>query len=113
MEQTIHQESFDSSDSPATAITRRIHHIIKNSGTTDILLCNYFYQGKWMSVIFKILITMISAAVTTLHLHATGIDPDIVGNHSLRARGSIILKIKGHQDILIMNIGRWSGLTFL
>ena len=66
-----------------------------------------------MSVTPKLLIAMIRAAVKTLHLNDAGIDPDLVGNHSLRAGGAMALKLKGHTDTTIMKIGRWLGLTFL
>ena len=113
MRQTIHQESFESSDSPVKAISRRTHNILVNGGTEDSLPCDYFYQGKWMPVTPKLLITMIRAVVTTLHLNDAGIAPDLVGNHSLRAEGAMALKLKRHLDTTIIKIGRWSGLTFL
>jgi hypothetical protein len=52
-------------------------------------------------------------AVKSLHLHKHGIDPDLVGPHSLRAGGAMALKLTGADDTTIMKMGRWSGLTFL
>jgi hypothetical protein len=46
-------------------------------------------------------------------LDQAGIDPDIVGVHSLRAGGAMSLKLQGESDTTIMKQGRWSGLTFL
>ena len=42
-----------------------------------------------------------------------GIDPDLIGAHSLRAGGAMALKLQGVSDTIIMKQGRWSGLTFL
>ena len=56
---------------------------------------------------------MIRAAVTTLHLNDAGIDPELVVNHYMRVGGTMALKLKGHPDTTIINMGRWSGLTFL
>ena len=66
-----------------------------------------------MLVTPKLLITIIRAAVTTLHLYDAGIDPDLVGNYLLRAGGSMSLKLKGHPYTTILKIGCWLGLTFL
>ena len=51
--------------------------------------------------------------VTTLQLHKKGIDPDLVGAHSLRAGGAMALKLHGFDDTTIMKMGRWTSLTFL
>ena len=48
-----------------------------------------------------------------LKLHECGIDPDLVGAHSLRAGGAMALKLNGINDTTIMKIGRWTSLTFL
>ena len=42
-----------------------------------------------------------------------GIDPDLVGVHSLRAGGAMALKLHGVDDSTIMKIGRWTSMTFL
>ena len=55
----------------------------------------------------------IRGAVTTLERHKYGINPDLVGVHSLRARGAMALKLHGESDTTIMKIGRWTSLTFL
>ena len=56
---------------------------------------------------------MTRQAVKVLNLHQQGIDPDLVGAHSLRAGGAMALKLHGHSDTTIMKMGRWSSLTFL
>ena len=60
-----------------------------------------------MSVTPKLIITMVHAAVTTLHLNDAGIDPDLVGNHAMCTGEVIALKLKGHPDTTIIKIGRW------
>ena len=41
------------------------------------------------------------------------LNPDLVGIHSLWARGAMALKLHGELDTTIMKMGRWSSLTFL
>ena len=56
---------------------------------------------------------MTRQAVKDLNLHQQGIDPDLVGAHSLRAGGAMALKLHGYNDTTIMKMGRWTSLTFL
>ena len=55
----------------------------------------------------------IRTAVKHLNLHKQGIDPDLVGVHSLRAGGAMALRLNGADDTTIMKMGRWTSLTFL
>ena len=59
------------------------------------------------------MIAAIRTAVRDLKLQTHGIDPDLVGVHSLRAGGAMAMKLTNHSDTTIMKMGRWSGLTFL
>ena len=52
-------------------------------------------------------------SVCKLKLSKHGIDPDLVGAHSLRAGGAMALKLHVIDDTTIMKIGRWTSLTFL
>jgi hypothetical protein len=63
---------------------------------------------------------IVSANVTNL-VHQASIDTNLVtqgydlkrvGTHSLRAPGAMALKLQGVDDLLIMKIGWWTGLTF-
>ena len=55
----------------------------------------------------------VRASVKTLELHKNGIDPDLVGVHSLRAGGAMALKLQGVSDTTIKKQGRWTSMTFL
>ena len=59
------------------------------------------------------MMTTIRNAVTNLNLKETGLDPDLIGVHSLRAGGAMALKLQGEEDTTIMKMGRWTSLTFL
>eukprot|EP00957_Ditylum_brightwellii_P044591 3381146-Ditylum_brightwellii.AAC.1 len=61
----------------------------------------------------KQLVTLLHTAVKSLNLHEAGIDPDLIGVHSLRARGAMALKLHEAADTTIMKHGRWTSLTFL
>ena len=67
----------------------------------------------WLQVTPKHMIQGIRAAVATLELDTTGINPDLVGVHSLRAGGAMALKLQGEQDTTMMKMGCWTSLTFL
>ena len=59
------------------------------------------------------MLTNLRQSVKDLNLHLGGIDPDLVGVHSLRAGGAMALKLHGENDTTIMKTGRWTSLTFL
>ena len=56
---------------------------------------------------------MVRTEAQQLNLSAQGIDPDLVGSHSLRAGGAMALKLHGYEDTTTKKMGRWIGLTFL
>ena len=115
MGQTIHQEATkDASKSAVKALAQRVQHILEHGGSDENLICDYFdpVQKKWLSVTPKDMITEIRRCVKILKLDKAGIDPDLVGVHSLRAGGAMALKLAGESDATIMKMGRWSGLTF-
>ena len=59
------------------------------------------------------MIKALRASVKRLQLHTSGIDPDLIGVHSLRAGGAMALKLNGADDTTIMKHGRWTSMTFL
>ena len=113
MGQTIHQESFPGMTSPVRALARRVHHILSSKGTEDNIISTYSARAALATVTPSDMIQSIRTAVKVLNLHKRGIDPDLVGVHSLRAGGAMALKLTNKSDTTIMKLGRWSGLTFL
>ena len=59
------------------------------------------------------IITVIQFSVSDLKLRHSGINPYLVGVHSLKAGGGMYLKLHGASDTTIMKMGRWSSLTFI
>ena len=113
MGQTIHHEAINKRYCPIKALARRVNHILRNQGADSSLICVYKHDQELCSVTPTDMITCIRKSVKDLHLDESGIDPDIVGVHSLRAGGAMSLKLHGESDTTIMKQGRWSGLTFL
>jgi hypothetical protein len=112
---TIHQKATGDVHCPVRALARRIHHInthTTDDSTADPLLCAFFANDDWDSIVSADIIRMVRAAVKLLHLHKNGIDPDLVGAHSLRAGGAMALRLHGFDDTTIMKMGRWTSLTF-
>ena len=115
MGETIHQYAINKANCPVKAVARRVHHILTHGGTTENLLCDVHdkFNNRWLQVTPQHMIKCIRTAVETLQLESSGINPDLVGVHSLRAGGAMSLKLQGESDTTIMKMGRWTSLTFL
>jgi hypothetical protein len=112
MGETIHQKATGHDLCPVKALARRIHHITSNGGDDSRLLCDYYVNDEWHSVRSNDIIAMVRMAAKLLKLDNQGIDPDLIGAHSLRAGGAMALKMHGFDNITIMKMGRWTSLTF-
>jgi hypothetical protein len=115
MGETItHETVKDAVHGPVTALARRVHHILSNGGTEDSLLSDYINEaGVWNTVTSTQMRQGVRTSVKTLKLDKNGIDPDLVGVHSLRAGGAMALKLQGVSDTIIQKQGRWTSMTFL
>ena len=113
MGQTIHHETFASELSPVRSLARRVFHVLSHRGTDKSFLCEYWKDTAMHSVTPTDLISSIRLSVVVLGLDKAGINPDLIGVHSLRAGGAMALKLHGESDTTIMKMGRWSSLTFL
>jgi hypothetical protein len=108
MGQTIHQKSTGLECCPIKALAYRISHINEHrQDDHDHLLSDYCVDDKWFSITSKDIITIV------LNLGEQGIDPDLIGAHSLRAGGAMALRLHGYDDTTIMKMGRWTSLTFM
>ena len=113
MGQTISQNCTGLRACPVRALASIVHHILSNGGSDADIISSYCDKGKWNTVTSKEIVTRVRSSVSELKLHQHGIDPDLVGAHSLRAGGAMALKLHGIDDTTIMKIGRWTSLTFL
>ena len=117
MGQTIHHETNNLITCPVKACARRVHHILLHGGSSDNFICDVKSAIKskqdWYQITPNDMLTAIRQSVLNLNLHLGGIDPDLVGVHSLRAGGAMALKLHGADDTTIMKAGRWTSLTFL
>ena len=116
MGQTMHVKAIKNSrHCPVKALARRVYYILSNGGSDKTLLCDYLDKDKstWKSVEAKEIIKQVRAGVTICGLQDCGIDPDLVGAHSLRAGGAMAMKLNGCSTEEIMKHGRWRSLTFM
>ena len=113
MGQTISHHCTGSKLCPVRALAYITHHILHHGGSDSDLISTYYSRGDWFTITSKQVISKVRTAVKELQLHEMGIDPDLVGAHSLRAGGAMALKLHGFDDTTIMKIGRWTSLTFL
>ena len=112
MGQTIHQESTGPNGAVA-ALARRVHHILENDGDETKLICDVFHHRQWLPINRTSIVVAVKKAATALKPHQQGIDPDLIGSHSLRAGGAMALKLNHHSDTTIQKLGRWSSATWL
>ena len=113
MGEVIHHHKTGKVDCPVQALARRVHHIIIHGADESTMICDYWNNGKRCSVTSNDIRSGLRSAILDLDLHKAGIDPDLIGVHSLRAGGAMALKLHGQSDTTIMKMGRWSSLTFL
>jgi hypothetical protein len=113
MGQTIHHHATGKDNCPVRAVAHRVYHILSNGGSKDNLLCDVFINSSLIQITSKDIVTAIRTSVHAVQLYTHGIDPLLVGAHSLRAGGAMALKLSGKSDTTIMKVGRWTSLTFL
>ena len=113
MGQTITQHATHQEACPIKALAQIVHHILDNGGSDETLLCSYYKNKSWHMVESKHMVAGVRTTVTKLQLNTQGIDPDLVGAHSLRAGGAMALKLHGYDDMTIMKMRWWTSLTFL
>ena len=115
MGDTIHHKTNGTTCCPIKALAYRIDHINQHSPdhTIDRLLCAFYDNDTWNTVASVDIVIGVRKAAKHLKLHEQGIDPDLIGAHSLRAGGAMALRLHGFDDTTIMKIGRWTSLTFI
>jgi hypothetical protein len=114
MGQTIHQKKSGSDCCPVKALAHRISHInAHRSEGEDRLLSDYYINDAWHSITSQDIISVVRTSAKLLRLSDQGIDPDLIGAHSLRAGGAMALRLHGFDDTTIMKMGRWTSLTFM
>jgi hypothetical protein len=87
MGETIHQKAIQNRHCCVKALAHQVHHILSNNGNGDTLLCSYWADDKWNTVQSNQIVHAVRTATKMLKLDQQGIDPDLVGAHSLRAGG--------------------------
>ena len=87
------------------ALARRVHHILSNGGNYNRLICDVFANDAWASVHSSESVGVVRTTSKALNLQECGIDPDMIGAHSLRAGGAMALKIMGYADSTIRKFG--------
>eukprot|EP00957_Ditylum_brightwellii_P155418 11830557-Ditylum_brightwellii.AAC.1 len=105
MGQTIHLTSTPEDHCPIKALACRIHHILHHGGLDKSPLCAYFHKHHFQHVTPEHLVTLLCTDIKSLNLHKAGIDPDLIGVHSLCLGGAMALKLYGTSNTTIMKHG--------
>ncbi len=95
---------------PVKALARRVSNSLAQGGASTTALS---YIGPGTHVVGKNINTLLHRAASETNLVAQGYDLKQIGSHSQQASGAMALKLQGVDDLLIMKIGRWTGLTLL
>ena len=94
--------------------TAQWHCTLSNAGSENQLICDVCEDEVWTSVTSTEIVHAVrQAAKKSLNLQEKGIDPDMIGAHSLRAGGAMALKIMGETDSTIRKFGRWTSDTWM
>jgi hypothetical protein len=95
---------------PVQAFVRRVASVMEVNVPMATPL-SFARPGSHMSAIH--VTALVRQAAITTNLMAQGYDMLRIGTHLLRASGAMALKLQGAVDSTIMEIGRWSGTTYL
>ena len=69
---------------PTHALAHRVHHILANGGNEDSLICEFqLKNGDWDCIQAGDIVHHVREMSKILQLHKQGIDPDLIGLHSL------------------------------
>lgn len=100
---------------PVKALARRVAHIKRHTANGNAFLCTYYDEaGRGLVTNDQVSFT-VKCAANCLKYEERGIPIDRVDTHSLRSGGVCALKLSGHDDVEIRNMGRWApkSNTFL
>lgn len=112
MGEVVHQETTGHKGA-VCALVRRVHHILDNGGSEQTPICDCSIGNKWHSITQAEMKAKLRQTIRDMKLHRSGLDPDIVGNHSLRSGGAMALKLHGYSDTEIQKYGRWKSNTWM
>ena len=76
------------------------------------MLCDVCHNKAWIEVTSGDIFKVARTATKTLKLQEMGIDPNMIGAHSLQAGGARALRIMGYKDSTIRKFGRWTSDTW-
>ncbi|MGH7974259.1 MAG: hypothetical protein ACREBR_01940 [bacterium] len=104
--QNIHHEAIHGNNCPVKALARRINHLNLHSSTPETLICQHTINGRTEFIRNADMVQAVRVGVTALALENSGIRPEHVGSHSLRAGGAMAMKLNGIDRDTIRKFGR-------
>ena len=70
----------------------RVYHILSNKGTEKNLPYDVWHKKAWTEVTSGYIVKAARTATKTLNIQERGINPGMIGTHSLQSGGSMALK---------------------
>ena len=83
MGKILHQKSIDTIEAVAY-LSHRVHHILRNGGTEDNILCDLCHNGSWTAVTSGYIIYIARTAYKSLKIQEKRIYPNMIGAHYLQ-----------------------------
>ena len=100
---TLHHESTGRNGAVA-ALECRLYHNLSNKWTEENILCDVWRSKACTQFTSGDIFKAVRTATKIVKLQEKGIDPDIIGEHSIRAGGALALKIMEYQYSTIKNL---------
>ena len=107
MGQTLHHKSTGRKRA-MTALERRVYHIIINKGTKANLICDVWRSEAWTEFTRGEITRVVITTAKNLKPQERGVEPGIIGAHSLQEGGAMALKTMGYKNYTIRKFGLWT-----
>ena len=76
----------------------RVHHILSNGGSASHLIYHIIVTGPWTTLSHLGVVSLVKRGASARKLSQQGIDPDLLGSHSLKAGGVMALNLQHSAD---------------
>ena len=87
-------------------------HILIYGYIEDHLFCDYFHTETWEAVQSSEIMDAAFRAAKPLKINERGIEPDLIGSHSMREGCDMSLNIMCYNNSTIRKFGRWKSYTW-
>ncbi len=102
---TIHHQAFHDQGCLGRALITQIHHILTNGGNSNTIISAYATNEGLKVLTGDDMVHGIREAVKALGLQRQGYQQYMVGSHSLRSGGAMVMKLNNVDRDVILKVG--------